>query len=286
MQKNVFSVLLACCFIFLGTDNAFSKNTLNFGKTTAISPSESVSHYHDLSNYIVRKLNMQINFRQDDDYKKMNMLISQGKIDLAVICAGALLDMERTDYKIAAFPVVRGKSTYNSYIIAPEKTGIKTVGELKGRTFVYSDSLSNSGALYPAFFIKKNTGFEPGNFFSKIYFSGNHGKSIYLVNNGVVSGAAINSLVYEYFKLTDPSKIANIRVINVSPEFSVPPIVASGKMSAELFQKIQSILTDMHNTEEGRKILNSLFIDKFLPPDEYSLDNIESMRQFVRGSLR
>jgi phosphonate transport system substrate-binding protein len=65
------------------------------------------------------------------------------------------------------------------------------------------------------------------------------------VNSGVVAGAAVDSLIFEYFREKYPEKVANIRIIDISPEFLAPPIVASGKVPEKLFKKMQNALTKM-----------------------------------------
>ncbi|MGE4496455.1 MAG: phosphate/phosphite/phosphonate ABC transporter substrate-binding protein [Deferribacterales bacterium] len=287
-MKNTFSLLLLFCLsIFLSSSgHALEKDTIRFGVASVISPGESYSQYSALSDYLGKKLSMKVAFFQKDSYAKMNTMIREGEVDVATVCTGALLDLNEKDYKVLAIPVVRGKSSYNSYVIVSEKSGIKSVDELKGQTFAFTDSLSNSGALYPTYLVTKNTGKTPERYFSKVYYTGNHDKSIFLVNSGVVAGAAVDSLIFEYFREKYPEKVANIRIIDVSPEFLAPPIVASGKVSEKLFKKMQNALTNMHKDDDGRKILGGILVDRLIPPDSHSLDSMIEMKKFLDAHSR
>lgn len=288
LMKNAFNLLLLFCLsVFLPFEgHTLEKDTIRFGVASVISPGESYSQYSALSDYLGKKLNMKVAFFQKDSYAKMNTMIRDGEVDVATVCTGALLDLNEKDYKVLAIPVVRGKSSYHSYIIVSEKSGIKSVDELKGQTFAFTDSLSNSGALYPAYLITKNTNQNPDRYFSKVYYTGNHDKSIFLVNSGVVAGAAVDSLIFEYFREKYPEKVANIRIIDISPEFLAPPIVASGKVPEKLFKKMQNALTNMHKDDEGRKILGGILVDMLIPPDSHSLDSMIEMKKFLDAHSR
>lgn len=288
LMKNAFNLLLLFCLsVFLPFEgHTLEKDTIRFGVASVISPGESYSQYSALSDYLGKKLNMKVAFFQKDSYAKMNTMIRDGEVDVATVCTGALLDLNEKDYKVLAIPVVRGKSSYHSYIIVSEKSGIKSVDELKGQTFAFTDSLSNSGALYPTYLITKNTNQNPDRYFSKVYYTGNHDKSIFLVNSGVVAGAAVDSLIFEYFREKYPEKVANIRIIDVSPEFLAPPIVASGKVPEKLFKKMQNALTNMHKDDEGRKILRGILVDMLIPPDSHSLDSMIEMKKFLDAHSR
>lgn len=288
-MKTAVYISFTALFIFLLSAvyaNAQEKDTIHFGVASVISPGESYSQYSALSDYLGKKLSMKVAFFQKDSYAKMNSMIREGEVDVATVCTGALLDLNEKDYKVLAIPVVRGKSSYHSYIIVSEKSGIKSVDELKGQTFAFTDSLSNSGALYPTYLIAKNTNHNPDRYFSKVYYTGNHDKSIFLVNSGVVAGAAVDSLIFEYFREKYPEKVANIRIIDISPEFLAPPIVASGKVPDKLFKRMQNVLTNMHKDDDGRKILGGILVDRLIPPDSHSLDSMIEMKKFLDARSR
>jgi phosphonate transport system substrate-binding protein len=163
---------------------------------------------------------------------------------------------------LLAIPVVNGKSKYQSYFIVKKDFEYKDLKSLKGKTIAFTDKLSFSGTLYPLYFFKNND-IDIEKYFSNIYFTGNHDKSIYLVSKGVVDIAPVDSLIYEHEKIVSPEVINNTKVIFKSPDFPIPPIIASKKINVRLLNRIKSILINMDKDEKGRKILRQLNIDRF-----------------------
>jgi phosphonate transport system substrate-binding protein len=73
----------------------------------------------------------------------------------------------------------------------------------------------------------------------------------------------VDSLIYEHEKIVSPEVINNTKVIFKSPDFPIPPIIASKKINIRLLNRIKSILINMDKDEKGRKILRQLNIDRF-----------------------
>lgn len=254
---------------------------LNFAIASMISPDETFFLYKDFGKYIEQKVGKKINpiFRRN--YSEINKLIETGRVDFASICTGALIYLDNKRYDILGVPVVKGKSTYRSFIIVNKKTKIETISDLKGKVFAFTDRLSNSGFIYPTYLILKEVGVKPDKFFKKIFFTNSHDKSIYLVNIGLIDGAAVDSLVYDFIKQNEPDKVKNIKIIHKSDEFLSPPFVASTYMSKDLRDKIRKVLLNMHKDGEGKSILKKLKIERFILPDYKLLKKVVIMKDYL-----
>ncbi|MGA1846592.1 phosphate/phosphite/phosphonate ABC transporter substrate-binding protein [Deferribacter abyssi] len=277
MRKNLLNLII-CVFLFIPL---ISNAELNFGIASMISPDETYFLYKDFGNYIAKKLGVKINAIFRRNYADMNRLIETGQVDFASICTGALIYLNNKKYEIAAVPVVNGKSTYKSYIIVNKNYGINNIDELRGRVFAFTDRLSNSGYIYPTYLILRKEKIKPEQFFFRIYFTNSHDKSIYLVNEGVVDGAAVDSLVFEYVSHSQPEKVKNIKIVHESDEFLSPPFVVSTYLDKNIKQRLKTVLLNMHQNEEGVKILKKLKIDKFVEPDYKLLKKVLIMREFL-----
>lgn len=252
-----------------------------FGIASVISAEESVTQYTDLAKYISKKTGLKVDIIRSGNYTDMNGLINAGRVSFASICTGALLYLD--DVNILALPVVDGKSTYNSYIIANKNSGIKSLKDMEGKSFAFTDPISNSGTLYPKYLVAKLTGKSAENFFHRTFYNQSHDKSIYLVNRNVIDGAAVDSLIYDFIKAKNPQDVANIEIIDVSPAFMSPPFVASANLPKEMASKIRNILINMDKDEEGRNILRLIGIDKFTVPANADLQTIFEMKRYVEN---
>jgi len=90
---------------------------------------------------------------------------------------------------------------FKSYIIAHASTGLKLAKEfprdLEGKTFTFGARASTSGRLFPEHFIRQALGREPDKVFSRVGYSGDHSRTIQLVQSGAFQVGVLNHLVWE-----------------------------------------------------------------------------------------
>lgn len=237
------------------------KGKLRVGLAGITSPGTSATKYGDVLAYLSKKLKRPFQLVQRKSYAEINQLLADDKLDMAFICTGGYLSVS-DKVEIVAAPVFRGSSTYNSYIIVNKKSGLKTFQDLKGKSFAFTDPLSLSGYRYPRWLVAQE-GSRPREYFGKIVYTYNHDNSIKRVQNGLVDGAAIDSLVYEYFYLTNPSAISNLSIIHRSPDMPAPPVVVSKSLDAGLKEKIKNIFKDMEDDPSGQILLERLALDRY-----------------------
>lgn len=233
-----------------------------------ISPMETFNLYKDVMDYISKHLGIQIEFKQRKTYREVNDLLAENKLDFAFICTGAYLEARNEiPIEILAVPVVNGKPYYQAYVIANEESQISEINQLKGKSFAFTDPLSNTGYSYIINYLKeKNT--SPERFFSKTIFTYAHDYSIQAVKRKIVDGATVDGLVFEYLKHFQPEKIAGVKVILKSREFGIPPFVIQKNLDNNIKQKLRSVMLNMHNDPEGKKLLSKIMIDKFILADD------------------
>lgn len=272
-------ILFICLFFF--ASNFSSQAQLKFGIASMISPEETFTLYKDLNNYVSEKLGKDVQIVLKKDYSDMNKLIVNNKVDFALVCTGSFFFLNDNEYRLMVTPVIDGKSTYRSYIIVNKKFEIYNILDLKGKNFAFTDRLSNSGFVYPKYLIIKQFNESYENFFSRTFYTHSHDKSIHLVNKGVVDGAAVDSLVFEYIKKTNPEKVENIRIVHKSPFFPAPSIVSSDKLDQYMYTRIKDILLEMYKDPKGRHILQKLNIDKFIVTKPARFDEIKKMQNVV-----
>lgn len=279
-MKQLFLLLFCLLLLFTSPQYGFTQ-TIKFGISSMLSPGETLSYYTKLNDYIADKLLIPVTMIHESNYAAMNRHLENQKVHFASICSGALLDLKVSSYNFLAIPVVRGKSTYQSYIIANRKSKIHTLADITPDTiFGLTDQLSNTGALYPRYlFAKRGTALEMQ--VKKIYFTGSHDNSIFLINRGVIDAAAVDNLIFMHMKEETPESVSNIVVIHKSPSFPIPPIVASTKLSDKLYKQLQTILTNMHLNKKGKEILNQLKIDRFIVPESMNYEIMKEMKLFI-----
>ena len=90
--------------------------------------------------------------------------------------------------------------SFVTYFIAHRSAGIAASDKfpkgIAGKTFTFGSKGSTSGRLMPEFHIRKNLGKAPKDVFSRVGFSGDHSRTIALVQSGAYQVGAVNYKVW------------------------------------------------------------------------------------------
>jgi phosphonate transport system substrate-binding protein len=270
-------------------DTGVNDTAVKVAIASVISPKESYIYYEEMIQYISKKLHGPVKIVQKRSYQEVNDLIKNNEIDFAFVCSGAYIDgQSEFGMKLLVAPEMFGNTTYNSYIIVPEDSNYTNFTDLRGKKFAFSDPLSNSGKLYPTYRLSLINE-TPGSFFgvdgkgkSNYFFTYSHDKSIIAVAAGLADGAAVDGLVYEYMKTTEPEVVSKTKIIEISPPFGIPPVVVPKNIDPFLEQRLRDIFLNMNKDEEGRKILSKLMIDRFVYINDNAYDSVREMRKRVK----
>ncbi len=254
---------------------------VRIGVASMITPVDAVKYYQDIIDYISEKLGVPVEMVQRRTYDEMDKMLEKGEVDAAFICSAPYVkDRRKFGVELLVAPRVNGSVFYRSYIIVHKDSNIRTLADLKGRTFAFTDPKSNSGKLYPEYKLAKS-GYTPEEYFKKYIYSYSHNKSVELVAKRVVDGAAVESLVYEYMKKKGSPYVRETKVIEESPEFAIPPVVVSTGISIFKKEKLREVLLNMHRDPQGRRILDAMLIERFEEVPDSNYDSIREMEAFL-----
>jgi phosphonate transport system substrate-binding protein len=246
-----------------------------------ISPKETFIYYRQLIDYVGQKTQSPIELVQRKTYGEINQLLGKGEIDLAFICSGPYAGgKEEHGFELLAAPQVQGSHFYQSYLIVNKNQPYQDLADLRGHVFAFTDPESNTGRLAPTYWLKQ-IGEEPERFFSKVIYTYSHDNSILAVGRGLVDGAAVDSLIWEYFKKVNPELTQPTRIIKKSEPYAIPPVVASASFPEENRRQIRNLLLSMHLDAEGRRILDGLMIDRFIVPPSDWFDSVKQIQRMA-----
>lgn len=244
-----------------------------------ISPKETLIYYNQLLDYISDKLGMEVQLVQRKTYSEINELLGKWQIDLAFICSGPYVTgKEKYNFELLVTPQVRGSNFYQSYLIVNKDSLFHKFDDLRGRVFAFTDPESNTGKLVPAYWLSQ-MGETPESFFEKTIYTYGHDNSIMAVSKSLVDGAAVDSLIWEFYNKKNPVFTSRTRIIKKSEPYGIPPLVASRYLSQELKDRIRLMFLTLHKEDEGQRILDELMIDRFTAPRE---EWYNSIRQIIQ----
>jgi phosphonate transport system substrate-binding protein len=291
-------LILAALFITSGCGSDSDAVVVDFTKTVAvdrpkssepesaqlkvavaaiISPKETFAYYRQLLDYIGQKLGREIQFIQRKTYGEINELLARGQIDLAFICSGPyVVGKEKHGFELLATPEVQNSHFYHSYLIVNKHSEFKNLADLRGHVFAFTDPDSNTGKLVPTYWLDLMHE-RPETFFSKTIYTYSHDNAILAVAKGLVDAAAVDGLIWEYYRQKNPVFTSETRIIRKSEPYGIPPLVASKSLPSEIKKQIRIELFEMHRDPQGQKIISELMIDRFVNPRDEWYDSIRKI---------
>jgi len=118
-------------------------------------------------------------------------------------------------------------TAFTSYFIANAATGL-TRGDtlpagIAGRSFTFGARASTSGRVMPEFYIRKQFGQAPADLFSRVGFSGDHTRTLALVQSGAFELGAMDFSVFgleQQAGRVDPAKVSVIWQTPPFPDYN------------------------------------------------------------------
>jgi len=247
-----------------------------------LSPLATSYRYHQLADYLTEKLGEEVELVQGKTYAEINDLVKSGDATLALVCTNPYLEgREEFGMELLVAPQIDGDTAYYSFLIAGQDVQAESLADLRGVTFAFTDPLSNTGRLVPLYQLAL-MGESPDSFFSRAIFTYAHDSSIRAVAEGVVDAAAVDSVVFNYLRVTEPGLISKVKVIESWGPFGIYPFVVNPRLDPQLKAQLRQAFLEMHADPEGEDILRDLNVDRFVVPDDSIYDSVRKMRDYLR----
>ncbi|CAH0992970.1 putative ABC transporter phosphite binding protein PhnD1 [Sinobacterium norvegicum] len=170
---------------------------------------------------------------------------------------------------------------FKSYIIANRSTGLAAkpafpsdTGEL---SFTFGSKGSTSGRLMPEYYIRKNTGLAPDKAFARVGFSGDHSRTIALVEAGSFDLGAVNYKVWDKAVAEGRVDTEKVTVIWTTPSYPDYHWTIRGDVDSQygegFSQRLQQVLIDIKQPV----ILEAFPRSGFIEADNNDFAPIESV---------
>jgi phosphonate transport system substrate-binding protein len=270
VYKNILALGLLITSIFLAhtvrSQNDTDKTPFYFAVSAMASPAETLANFSQFESYLSAKLNQPVVLKQRRTYHEINALLAEEQIQLAFTCTGGYLAGRKLfNLELLVVPIIKGATKYRSYIVVKKDRTATSLFDLENSVFAFTDQLSLSGKIYPTARLNE-AGILTKNFFKKTFFTASHDKSIEAVATGIADGAAVDSLIFDALREHPDSFAGQLKVIEESEDFGMPPVVVPPGLAPNLKKRLIQIFLAMEQDPEGIKVLKSLAMDGFALP--------------------
>src|SRR6516225_10670471 len=175
-------------------DDCPSGGTVRFGVEPYDTAARLVPIYEKIGKLISDKVGCKVEVFVATGYNAEIEAMRNGKLELAELgpLGYVLAHQVAKAEAVAAFGGADGKPvTYWASVITYPSSGIKTVADIRGHSFAFSDAASTSGHLFPAYGLRK-AGLDPEKDIKAIY-AGSHTASFEAIYNHKVDACELNS---------------------------------------------------------------------------------------------
>ena len=237
-------------------------------------PQELLRKYKPFADYIAKEVGVKVKFVPVLDYAATVEGLAANRLD--IVWYGGFTSVQAVERAKGATRLVMREedASFKSVFVTRTDSGIKTLADLKGKTFAFGSVSSTSGHLMPRHFLRA-AGVDPERDFRKFGFSGAHDATAAWVEAGRVDAGAVNFLVWR--KLVDKKKIdtKTTHVFWTTPPYVDYVWVARGGVPEEIREKFKQALLKLdYSKPEDKKVMDLQRTRKFIPAKDSDWDGI------------
>lgn len=249
------------------TRDGLETKIISLGIVSEVHEKEIEDHFRDFIRYVARKLSSPPDIEG-------RVVIAPTLLDLV-----KLLEQKKVDfYMESPYPTYRvnnvhgaaklllrrwkgGKDEYQSLIFTKRDGGVKRLEDLRGKVIVFEDPESNSGHFLPKFFLLRKgfklaekTRLEASVSPSEVGYIFAHSQAK-LLDLVLTKQAAAGAFSDDDYATLEQKRRSDIAVLAHTEKLPRHLLSIRKDLTAGLAARLQEILLSMHESEEGRTIL-------------------------------
>lgn len=267
-------LVLSCCAVV-----AQAAEVLRVSAIPDEAPTELLRKFKPLGEYLEKQLGMEVKFVPVADYPAVVESLASNRLDLAWLGGFTFVQVHLKDP--TATPLVQREqdAQFTSKFITANPD-VKSLKDLKGKTFAFGSISSTSGSLMPRYFMLKEDNIKPEDYFSRVAYSGAHDATVAWVAAGKVDGGVLNASVWQ--KLVDAGKVdtSKVKVFATTPTYYDYNWTVRGNMDPALKEKIKQAFLALDPAKpEQKAILDLQAASRFI---ETKPENYQGTEQAAR----
>ena len=276
--------LCVCIWLaILAVTPATAANVLNVGLIPSEDANVVIADNKPFLDVLARAVQMEVKPFVATDYNGVTEALRSKRLDIAFmgpfsyVLAVSVADVEA----FAVAETSKQTTTYRAYVIARKDRGIRSLADLKGRTFAFVDPSSTSGHLLPKAALSK-IGFDADKDFSRVIFAGGHDAVAIAVQNGKVDAGAIAEDLFDAAVARGVIKRDELTIVWTSDPIAGSPFCMRRDLPADLKQKIREGFYAMRDVAWGSKGV----LKRWEPIDDRSYDLVRDAAKVLNLDLR
>jgi phosphonate transport system substrate-binding protein len=258
-----------------------SPKVLRVGFVPAEDAQQVIQNAQPIVAILETQLGMEVQPFVATDYTGVVEALRGNKLDIAFLTpASYVLAKNEANVRVVLKSERKGSPYYYAAIITRADSGIKTLEDLRGKTFAFGDPVSTSANVFPRKMFHER-GIDPVRDFKQILYSGGHDATVLAVLNRKVDAGATyanspdnNDTAWMRY-LKNPEDVKKIRAIAFSEPIPADNLVINGNLDERTAKKIEEIFIELSRDPKGKQMLRDLYqIDGFVPAADKDYDSV------------
>jgi len=223
-MKNQFKLSLLSIILFISSFSVHSADkTLVFSAIPDQNQSQLNERFSKVATYLSSTLNIPVKYVPVKSYAAAITAFRNNQVQLAWF--GGLSGVRARALVSDSEAIAQGveDTEFETYIIAHHSTGLKASdnfpSDIADKNFTFGSKGSTSGRLMPEFYIREHFKKSPDEIFSRVGFSGNHSRTIALVQTGAYQVGAVNYKVWQKELKQGKIDLSKVSVIWKTPAY-------------------------------------------------------------------
>lgn len=273
--------LVVAMFVFGCGDAGESEKVLRVGFVPAEDAQRVMQNAQPIVEILRKRLNMEVQPFVATDYTGVVEALRVNKLDMAFLTpASYVLAKNEANIRVILKSERKGIPFYYAAIIVRADSGIRSLDDLRGKSFAFGDALSTTGNVIPRRMLKER-GIDPVRDFKQVLHSGGHDATVLAVLHGKVDAGATyanspdgsDTAWMRYLKSAEEAK--KIRAIAFSEPIPADNLVVSASLERGLVDQIEQTFIELSSDPQGKKMLRELYqIDGFVPATDGDYDSV------------
>lgn len=243
-------------------------------------PTELLRKFEPLGHYLEEKLDMKVQFVPVADYPAVVEALATDRLDMAWLGGFTFVQVQQKAPN--AIPLVQREqdAQFTSKFITANPD-VKSLADLKGKTFAFGSISSTSGSLMPRYFMLQD-GIKPEQFFSRIGYSGAHDATAAWVQAGKVEAGVLNASVWDKLVASGKVDTSKVKVFATTPAYYDYNWTVRGSLDPVLTAKLKQAFLDLDPANpEHKAILDLQAASRFI---ETKPENYKGIEEAARAA--
>ena len=244
---------------------------------------ESHGLFSPLADYLSKELGKKVVLVTPKDFPTFWEGVKEKKYDLVHLNQYHYIKSRKEfGYQVFAVNEEQGAKTIRGQLTVRKDSGIRSVRDLKGKVILFAGDPKAMGSYIAPTAILKKAGLIEGKDYTA-QFAKNPPSAVFGVYNQIADAAGTGDIISHLQSVTSKIDASQLLVLALSDEFVHLAWATKDSLAETDRQKIQAIMTGLHKTPTGRKILKACQIDHFHAATDADFAKVREITQFVLG---